>query len=379
MKPVLRAVLAAVLGSLVVSTLVLSTSATAAPHPRSRASTAKPPTQFGVSYGERLSRMSVADMNAALDDATRLGVTWIRMDFSWTSLQPDGPSSYSWGPVDRVVKAAHARGLHVLPILTWTPAWARSIGCLKFSCPPRRASQFATFAKAAVTRYKGRGVHTWEIWNEPNLAGFWPHPDPARYATLLTATFRAIRSVDPRATVLHGGLSALERRAPSIGPRQFLRAVCKAGACRSMSGVSYHPYTYPYLASTYGADSAWSKISQTPTSLHSILAGFGFPRKRIWVTEYGAPTKGVGTAANNLRTILPTTTHVTEAWQAVLATDVVGQAVRNPQVRALFWYTNQDLTNTSLRESSFGLKRLDGTHKPAWGAYASAVRAAAVG
>src|SRR5690349_18717622 len=100
MKPVLRAVLAAVLGSLVASMLVLTTSATAAPDARSRATAIlKPPTQFGVSYGERLSRMSAADLSAALDDATRLRVGWIRMDFSWTSLQPDGPSSYKWGPV----------------------------------------------------------------------------------------------------------------------------------------------------------------------------------------------------------------------------------------------------------------------------------------
>jgi hypothetical protein len=377
MKPVLRAVLAAVLGSLVASMLVLTTSATAAPTTRSRATT--PPPAFGISYGERLSRMSASDLAAALDDARALGVGWIRMDFSWTSLQPDGPLTYRWGPVDRVVRAARARGLHVLPILTWTPLWARDVGCLRFTCPPRRPAQFAAFAKAAATRFKARGVHTWEIWNEPNLAHFWPSPNPTRYAALLKPTFRAIRAVDPKATVLLGGLSALERRSPSIGPRQFLRGVCRARACGSMSGVSYHPYTYPYLASRYNADSAWSKISQTPTSLRSILRNYGFPGKRIWVTEYGAPTKGVGTPANNLKTILPTTTHVTEAWQAVLATDVVGQAVLNHSVRALFWYTNQDLSDTSLRESSFGLKRLDGSHKPAWATFGAAVRAARLG
>ena len=376
MKPVLRAVLAAVLGSLVVSMLMLVTSATAAPTTRSRATTTtKPPTAFGVSYGERLSRMSQSDLDAALDDAQRLGVTWIRIDLSWTTIQPTGPATYEWAGVDRVVKGARARGLHVLPILTWTPAWARDAGCHRFTCPPHRVRQFTTFAEAAVRRYDGRGVHAWEIWNEPNHRFFWPSPSPTRYAALLKGAFKGIRSVDPRAKVLLGGLSALENRAPSIGPREFLSQVCKAGGCASMSAVSYHPYTYPYLASRASSSSAWSKIGDTSWSLRSILDRWGYPHKRIWVTEYGAPTQGVGTSTDG-KLFLPTTDHVTEAYQALIATDVVGQAVRNPDVNALFWYTNQDLPVSNLREASFGLRHLDGTVKPAWAAYKAAVLAA---
>ncbi|GAA1930795.1 cellulase family glycosylhydrolase [Nocardioides marmoribigeumensis] len=376
MKPVLRAVLAAVLGSLVVSLLVLSTSATAAPTTRSRATT-KPATVFGVSYGERLSRMSQKRLDATLDDAQRLGIRWIRMDFSWTTIQAAGPSSYDWSGTDRVVKGARARGLRVLPILTWTPAWARDAGCVRFSCPPHRAGRFATFAKAAVQRYKSRGVHHWEVWNEPNLSIFWPSPDPQRYATLLRVTFRGIRSVDPRAVVLLGGLSALENRPPSIGPRQFLTAVCKARGCGSMSAVSYHPYTYPYLAGQDSSTSAWSKINHTSWSLRSILNRWGYRHKRVWVTEYGAPTKGLGLGTDGTQ-VLPGTDHVSEAYQAIVATDVVTQAVRNADVTALFWYTDRDLADTSLRESSFGLRRLDGSRKPAWLAWRTAVAAAPV-
>jgi hypothetical protein len=147
-----------------------------------------------------------------------------------------------------------------------------------------------------------------------------------------------------------------------------------------MTGVSYHPYTFPFIASYYATWSAWSKINQTDWSLRGILDKAGFPRKRIWVTEFGAPTRGVGTAADGTwDTITPLTDHVTEAWQAVIATDVLAQARLNKDVAALFWYTNQDLAVLDRRESSFGLRRLDGSLKPAWATFKAGVAAGSLG
>jgi arabinogalactan endo-1,4-beta-galactosidase len=381
MRSALRTALVAVLGLGLLTLALPASTASATPSTamvQARAATASVE-RYGVSYGERLSRMPGDQMRAVLDDAVTLGVRWIRVDFSWTTIQPQGPRSFEWAGTDRVVNAARARGLKVLPILTYTPAWARNAGCVRFSCPPRSTAEFTAFAKAAVRRYKDKGVRVWEIWNEPNLEQFWPSPNARRYAALLKAASKGIRSVAPRAMVLLGGLAALENRPPSIGPRQFLAAVCKAGACGSMDAVSYHPYTFPFTASYDATWSAWTKISETDWSLRSILDRHGFRGKGVWVTEYGAPTRGLGTAADGTwATVLPTTTHVTEAWQAVLATDVVDQAQRNPDVRALFWYTNQDLEVLSAREASFGLRRLDGTPKPAWATYKAAVAAASL-
>ena len=333
-----------------------------------------------MSYGERLSRMTQADLDATLDDATALGLRWIRADLSWTTVQGGGPTSYNWAGFDRVVLAANARGLKVLPILAYTPAWARDADCTRFSCPPRDPAEFAAFATAAAKRYSAYGVRTWEVWNEPNLAQFWPVPDPVRYASLLTATSAALKAVDPGATVLLGGLAALENTSIAIGPREFLSAVCLTGACSAMDAVSYHPYTFPYPTSYFATWSAWSKINDTPTSLRSILDGFGLADRKIWVTEYGAPTDGDGTAANGTwASVTSTTTHVTEDWQAWIANDAVQQAVADPDVSTFFWYTNQDLVVPTKREASFGLRRLDGTPKPAWEAYRAAVATAAAG
>ena len=52
---------------------------------------------------------------------------------------------------------------------------------------------------------------------------------------------------------------------------------------------------------------------------------------------------------------------------------MVRTADANADVRALFWYTNQDLALGNQREASFGLRRLNGTQKPGWFSFANAV------
>jgi hypothetical protein len=156
----------------------------------------------------------------------------------------------------------------------------------------------------------------------------------------------------------------------------FLDQVCDLGACAGIGGVSYHPYTYPYPAS-YAApwfDTAWEKISSTNPSLRSVLDAHGLATVKVWATEYGAPTGGPGTATDGTwATLTSTTDHVTEPWQATLAADAVDTAVKSEDVVALFWYTNQDNPAAAGREAYFGLRRTDGTRKPAWAAFQAAV------
>ena len=331
----------------------------------SAAATATPgrTTRIGIAYGDSLTWMTRAGVGAALDDAVALHARWVRADLSWADVQPDGPDQHRWAPFDRVVRSARARGLRVLPLLGYSPAWARDPGCGSFACPPRNAAAFARFARLAVRRYAPLGVHTWEIWNEPNLPTFWPHPDPDRYAALLRVTADAVRQADPHARVLLGGLAAADSTTDgAIDPRTFLGQVCAAGACRGLSGVAYHPYTFPHLASDVTAPgTAWNRIAETHWSLRGVLDRYGFPRMKIWATEFGAPTGGPGTSD-----------HVTEARQAEIAADAVVTAARSPDVTALFWYTDRDDLAYLSNVAYFGLRRSDGSKKPAWSSFAAA-------
>ena len=119
-------------------------------------------------------------------------------------------------------------------------------------------------------------------------------------------------------------------------------------------------------------------MSSSPRSFQSVLTSFGFPGMKIWSTEYGAPTNGPGpvaTAANPLG--VANADHVDEQVQALMASQSVARAKNSPLVAALFWYTQSDSgTDSSNREDFFGLRRADGSAKPAYGALQQAIAAA---
>ncbi len=328
--------------------------------------------QFGIAYGDVLPWMTTGRLESALHDAVAVGATWIRLDFSWADVQPRSPTSYRWAGLDRVVASAHALGLHVLPTLAYTPSWARPAGCTSDKCAPASDAAFARFARAAVVRYAPEGIRAWEIWNEENTPGFWkPEPTAAGYVHLLDATAAAIRSVDPGAFIISGGLTATLTLKGAVDTRTFLEDMCALGANHVVDAVGYHPYTYPFLPTFTGSfATAWNKIAQTPLSMVGILAQYGTPDLPLWLTEYGAPSTNAppdGSSGGS-------PDQVTEARQAQMATSAVEAVAASTSIGALFWYTDEDLPGGRPLDH-YGLRRSDGSAKPAFGALRQAISA----
>jgi hypothetical protein len=339
------------------------------------------PLRIGLSYADTLTWMSDQELAKGLNDAVTLGASWIRVDLSWNDIQPDGPGEFEWHRFDRVVKAADARHLKVLATIGYTPQWAREASCrTDQSCPPADPAAFAAFARDAAQRYGPMGVHTWEIWNEPNLPYWAPAPDPAAYTTLLRASTRAIRSADPQAFLLLGGLAAVATDPAThyVSQTSFLEAVCRLGANKLVDAISYHPYTYPYLPSaTTSFGTAFQRISSTKDNLMEILDRYGTPDLPIWITETGAPTDGPRSAADG--THIPAgASHVTESWQASIARDTIPAAAANPHVAAVFWFSDRDSGTPAQRQQRslfYGLREYDGTAKPAFAALKQSIAA----
>ncbi len=331
---------------------------------------------IGVAYSDTLPGKSTGARDAALGDATALHVGWIRMDLPWRGVQPDSPSGWTWEYYDPTVRAARAKGLDVLLILDQAPAWARDPSCGDgLSCPPASNAAFAAFAGAAARHYSALGVHTFEIWNEPNMTFFWSNPNATRYGQLLSAAADAVHAADSRGKVIVGGLAAAAGGLPILDQVQFLAAICATGACDKIDGVGYHPYTYPLAASERpGWPTPWTRMSLDKPSLHSVLVAAGRPDVPFWLTEFGAPTGGPGLVSNGgPDPVGGHTDHVTEALQASLATDVVRTAAADPSIAALFWHQLQDNpTAGDTIEAHYGLRRADGSAKPAFAAFAAA-------
>jgi len=331
---------------------------------------------LGISFGDTLRWLDDQDLAAKLDDVTTLGMGWIRLDLSWADIQPNDASSYSWSRFDGVVHAAQARGLSLLPVISYTPSWARPAGATSATWAPADPAQFAAFAAAAVRRYAPQGIHTWEIWNEPNTSGCWkPKPDPQAYVKLLSLTVAAMRSCDSQVFIVSGGLAPAPTDDTHISQLAYLASICALGANRLVDAIGYHPYSFPVSPQNPAQWNAWAQIATTSSSFRTILAQYGTPSLPIWLTEYGAPTGGPGTAATAQGYDQATRPfHVDEAFQAVLATDSVEAALSTPGVRALFWYSDEDLgTDPSTTANFYGLRRADGTPKPAFSALQGAI------
>jgi hypothetical protein len=309
----------------------------------------------GIAAGGAIQFRGASDRSRELNGLQASGARWIRFDIAWSDIQAKGPDSYDWARYDAVIRAASSRHIDVLGMIGYTPAWAAPPGATSDKFPPRDTADYARFAAAAVRRYAPIGVHTWEIWNEPNNPGFWkPAPRLDQYARMLEQSYAAIKAVDPTATVLPGGTAPESTTSDSISPIDFLRGLYADGAGRSFDAVAAHPYSFHALPSDYEPSSAWSQLDRTTPSLRSVMVDHGDGQKKIWATEFGAPTSDAG---------------VTDAQQAAMIAEAYAIFRSEPWAGPLFVYTYRDSGDR------FGLLRHDGTRKPSWGAFRTAANA----
>jgi hypothetical protein len=320
---------------------------------------------FGFS-GAALLAMPQDKQLAALRDMKSMGITWVRFDVDWNGIQPNDSAHYTWSRYDRMMQSLQTVGLRGLAILDYTPAWARPANCADSDkCAPDPIA-FARFASTVAERYAPQGLHDWEIWNEPNQIEFWkPKPDAAQYLYLLQLTSVVLHYTDPQATIITGGLSNGEVSKGNISMSDFVQALYKLGGQSSFNAIGLHPYTTPNLSSSNPG--AWRQMQQ----VHDIMSSHDNSDKKIWITEYGAPTGGPGKEAASGELGQPSgTDHVSEKLQAQLMTDAIQNFSHEPWAGPFIWYNYIDSgTDMNSRLNFYGLRRYDGTPKPAYDAY----------
>ncbi len=267
-------------------------------HLSSVASTTAAWPHYGIAAGGSLPDMSSGDLDAYMSNLQTLGAGWVRFDFDWSRIQPDSATSYDWSAYDQIVNAASRHDLQVVGIIDFTPGWARPADCQNAKqCAPANPDAYATFAKSLVNRYKSQGVRVWEIWNEPNTQTFWqPAPDTSAYSKLLRVASTAIHDAQSNAIVLSASTAPASNTSTSVSPASFLSALYANGDKTYFDAVGDHPYTFP-LTPDSNLNQAWAQMAQGPNSLRAIMVKNGDAAKKIWITEFGAPTNGPGPAA----------------------------------------------------------------------------------
>ena len=213
-----------------------------------------------------------------------LGVGWVRSFAPWNSYEPSrGQLSAGMARVLEEGIAGLPAGTKVLIDLVDTPQWES--GSSDPNTPPRNPADYARFAGAMAKRFAGR-VSAWEIWNEEDVSAWWPGgPDPAAYTRLLQGAYHAIKSADPGATVVLGGLTGNDY--------EFLEELYKQGAKGYFDAAAVHTDTAcntvsPYEALHNGPNdpriNRWAFLGYRTMHEAMLAHGDGSP---IWMTELG--------------------------------------------------------------------------------------------
>ena len=125
-------------------------------------------------------------------------------------VDPDGVRrvQYCFTYLDRVMDAYMDCGLRPFLELGFMPAALAAGEQTLFywkahTTPPKDMKDWTALVSATLKhlsdRYGKSEVETWpvEVWNEPNLPGFWENADKAKYLELYDATVRAVKQVLP--------------------------------------------------------------------------------------------------------------------------------------------------------------------------------------
>lgn len=121
----------------------------------------------------------------------------------------DGTPEYNYTYIDRVMDSYRKLGLKPFLELGFMPGKLASGKQTIFywkgnTTPPASYEIWCEMVKALLVhlcdRYGREEVVTWpiEVWNEPNLPGFWEHADMQEYFRLFHETFTAVKAVDGR-------------------------------------------------------------------------------------------------------------------------------------------------------------------------------------
>ena len=245
------------------------------------------PVPVGYSTGSSLLFGATTDVDRTLDVIAASHGTVVRIDIMWHVVQPN-LATYDWSMVDYVVDAARARNLNILGVLWSCPTWAGYGTAPTVTTRPASAAAFGAFAGTVAGRYNGR-ISAYEIWNEPNGRQFFaPTPDAAFYTSMVRAAYPKIKAASPTATVVAGAMGPADNSDGKVHAIEFLNQMYTAGLHGHFDALSFHPYDYA-APLAIGALYDNSPMRQM-VEMHSIMRRYGDDEKKIWITEYGAPT-----------------------------------------------------------------------------------------
>lgn len=312
---------------------------------------------------------SQAQLKTAADE---LGFRYVRFhaifhDVLGTVKVVDGKTVYDWTKIDRLYDDLKARKMKPFVELGFTPEAMKTSdnkifwwqGNTSHPKPEAWAVLIDAFIRHVEARYGRDEVRTWffEVWNEPNLDGFWEAADQKAYFELYDLTAKTIKAIDPELRV--GGPST----AGAAWVPEFLDHVHMSGA--KVDFVTTH---------TYGVNSGFldeqgkddTKLDPSPDAVTGDVRRV---RAQISASKYpGLPLYFTEWSTSYTPRDLVHDSYISAPYILSKLKAVEGVA------QGMSYWTYSDLFEepgppTKPFEGGFGLMNPQGIRKPAWFAY----------
>jgi hypothetical protein len=330
----------------------------------------RPSAFFGISPQTPLHRSDLSLMR-------RTGIGSLRFAIFWSQAEP-APGVFDWRATDALLMSTSRYGFEHLPVIWGSPPWVvrraraghcrfTTARCTALQMPvhgPAQRRAWSTFLEALVERYGPGGtfwelhpelpvkpILAWQIWNEENDHRFAEASAPA-YARLLRSSAPAIRSVDPAARIVLGGLYATPRIKPALDATTFLTRLYRQGVKDLFDEVALHPYA---------ADP--STMAASITALRDVMRRHGDGRRGLYLTEFGWGSQTRAAGGDKFeKGPAGQADYVRESWAILLANRW------RWHLRAAYWFTWKDIPAATTRCDfcdSSGLLDLAGRPKEA--------------
>lgn len=214
----------------------------------------------------------------------KLNLNSFRTDFPWQLVEGKKNEYKLSGRLIKIDKVINDNYRDISPILILDYG---NNNYLKGGYPTNNESinGYVDYASWVVNRYKGK-VKVYEIWNEWNkgtgMANKGVVPSEKFYFELVKKTYKKIKSIDPSAKVIMGGMSTIKK-----SDITWFNNLVNLGVLNYTDGISVHNYNYHFPDKNdrnidYIIDSI--KIFE-----NNIMIKYG-KKYDIYITEIGYPS-----------------------------------------------------------------------------------------
>lgn len=312
--------------------------------------------------------LSEADSVRDLRETAALGAGAVRIVVNWDWLEPREQGSFNDPQLevtDRLLAVASSEALSVIVTVLGTPCWASSAPRVEDGAcnptarahPPSDPADYESFVSFINDRWSD-DIAAIEVWNEPNLDGFW-RGSPGDYVDLVRSADAVVPQGGPK--VIAGALAGSDDA--------YLQRLYDAGVDRFSDGISIHPYAIAWGGPTAGFldpllsfPDAFATFAWGVPAIHDRMVANG-DEDGLWLTEFGyADCPGIPYC-------------VSEEDQAEYLASAFELAAQWPYVEAMLvyrlrdWFNPEDPMTGWIAEGSFewrfGVLNRDWSPKPA--------------